>query len=180
MLVVVLVVVLVVQTLRLVVLVLPASLVVRVTPAVLLVVPQTVLVVPHMLLVVLETLTVEPAPAFSGSSFDPKYQEGNSTGVRNTMMQTIATRHPPAIPSNLRLCSSAPRRTAKKNPLSRKKRTMLTELFTRPGYQNGTPADTAAGTAPPDGRHPLTGRRPLTVGTADGVDGRVWAGERPT
>ena len=60
----------------------------------------------------------------------PRWIDGNWTGVRNTMMQTTATRQPPASSSNFLLCSMAPRRTAKKKPLKRKKRTMLTELFT--------------------------------------------------
>jgi hypothetical protein len=107
-------------------------------------------VAPMVLLVVLEAPSVVAVTASSSSSLEPKYQEGSSTGVRNTMMQTTATRQPPATPSNLRLCSIAPRRAAKKNPLSRKKRTMLTELFTNPGYQNAAPADTGRG-----GRHPV-------------------------
>ncbi len=46
------------------------------------------------------------------------------------MMQAMATRHPPASPSNLRLRSVEPSRAARKKPLSRKKRAMLTELLT--------------------------------------------------
>ncbi len=76
------------------------------------------------------------------SSPQPRCHEGSSTGVRNTMMQTTATRQPPAIASNLRLRSIAPRRIARKNPLSRKNKTMLTELFTSSGYQNQTRAGT--------------------------------------
>jgi len=60
----------------------------------------------------------------------PRWIEGSCTGVRNTMMQTTATKQPPASSSNFLLCSMAPRRTARKKPLKRKKRTMLTELFT--------------------------------------------------
>jgi len=57
------------------------------------------------------------------------------TGVRNTMIRTTAARQPAATPSNFRLCSRAPRSTVRNRPLSKKKRTMLTELFTHPGYQ---------------------------------------------
>ncbi len=73
--------------------------------------------------VVVEVVVVGPASR-------PRWNEGNCTGVRNTMMHTTATRQPPASSSNLRLCSMAPRRTARKKPLNRKKRAMLTELCT--------------------------------------------------
>lgn len=45
-------------------------------------------------------------------------------------MQTTATRQPPASKSSFRLCSIAPNKRARKKPLSKKNRTMLTELFT--------------------------------------------------
>jgi len=68
-------------------------------------------------------------------------QDGRSTGVRKTMMQTTAARHAPATPSSLPLCSMAPRRTARKKPLSKKNKAMLTELFTPPAYQKPPRAD---------------------------------------
>jgi hypothetical protein len=60
---------------------------------------------------------------------------GNCTGLTNTMMQAMATRHPPAMARTLRLRSVAPSRAARKKPLSRKNRTMLTELRTPRAYQ---------------------------------------------
>ncbi len=76
------------------------------------------------------------------SSPNPRRREdGNCTGVRKTMTHTTATRQPPAMASSLRLCSNAPSRALRKKPLSKKKRTMLTELFTRPAYQNQPLAD---------------------------------------
>ncbi len=61
--------------------------------------------------------------------------DGSWTGLTNTMMQTRTTRQAPAIPSNLRLRSTAPTKAARKKPLKRKNNTMLTELLTRPAYQ---------------------------------------------
>ena len=61
--------------------------------------------------------------------------DGNWTGLTNTMMQTRTTRQAPAMPSSLRLRSTAPTRAARKKPLKRKNNTMLTELLTRPAYQ---------------------------------------------
>jgi hypothetical protein len=84
-------------------------------------------------LVVLEILSGELVSVSSSSSPSPKYQEGSSTGVRKTMMQTTAAKQPAATPRSLRLCSIAPSRMARKKPLSKKKRTMLTELFTTSG-----------------------------------------------
>ena len=55
---------------------------------------------------------------------------GNWMGFRKMMMQAIATKHPPANASNLRLRSVEPSRAARKKPLSRKNRAMLTELLT--------------------------------------------------
>lgn len=65
----------------------------------------------------------------------PRCQEGSSTGVSKTMMTTIAARHAPAMARSLRLRSRALKRTARKKPLSKKNRAMLTELFTLPAYQ---------------------------------------------
>ena len=103
--------------------------------SVVLVLPVTVggSVVRGAMLVVLEALTGELVSVSSSSSPSPKYQEGSSTGVRKTMMQTTSANQPAATPRSLRLCSIAPSRMARKKPLSKKKRTMLTELFTTSG-----------------------------------------------
>jgi hypothetical protein len=55
---------------------------------------------------------------------------GICTGFTNTMMHAMTTRHAPAAPSSLRLRSMAPMRAARKKPLRRKNRTMLTEFLT--------------------------------------------------
>jgi len=100
-------------------------------------------VVHRVLFVVLVIPAVTLALMVVGlSSSRPKCHEGRSTGVRKTMMQTTATRQPAATASSLRLCSSAANRTARKNPLIKKNRAMLTELLTRPAYQNAAPAGT--------------------------------------
>jgi len=126
---------------------------------VVLVVLLRLIVVPQVLLVVLPGTVVDnPAgpvvgvgtvppsvvllEAFWSSSPNPKRQEGSSTGVRNTMITTTAIRQPAAAPSSLRLCSRVPRRIVRKKPLSKKKRAMLTEFFTSPGYQKRRSADT--------------------------------------
>ena len=83
--------------------------------------------------------------------------DGSCTGVRKTMTQTTATRQPPAIARSLRLCSSAPNSTLRKNPLSKKKRAMLTELFMGPAYQNRPRADSRRGFGP---------QQPPTAGVA--------------
>lgn len=86
---------------------------------------------------------VELVVETSRSSLEPRRQDGgNCTGVRKTMMQTTAARHATATASSLRLRSIAPKRVLKNRPLRSRKRAMLTELFTRPAYQNGTPLDT--------------------------------------
>jgi hypothetical protein len=54
----------------------------------------------------------------------------------------------------LPLCSIAPSRTERKKPLRRKNRAMLTELFTRPGYQNEPPADSRRAEGPRRSRWP--------------------------
>jgi hypothetical protein len=87
-------------------------------------------------------VTVEPTVVSVFPLPDPGLHEGSRTGVKKTMTQTTATRQPPAIASNLRLCSTAPSSTVKKKPLSRKKRIMLMEPFTGTAYQNGTRSDT--------------------------------------
>jgi len=89
-------------------------------------------------------LIVDVTAALPSSPPQPRCQEGHSTGVRNTMMQTTAARQAPDARSSLPLCSMAPRSIDRKNPLRRKKSTMLTELFTAPGYQNGARAGTRA------------------------------------
>jgi len=60
--------------------------------------------------------------------------DGNWMGFTNTMMQASTTRHAPAMPSSLRLRWSAPSRAARKKPLNKKNRMMLTELLTPPAY----------------------------------------------
>jgi hypothetical protein len=80
--------------------------------------------------------------AVSSSSPQPRCQEGHSTGVRKTMMQTTAARQAPEVISSLALCSMAPSKTERKKPLRRKKRAMLTGLFTAPAYQNEPSAET--------------------------------------
>jgi hypothetical protein len=80
---------------------------------------------------------------------EPKLNEGSLTGVRNTITHATATQHAAAMPSSLRLCSSAPRRALKKKPLSKKNRTTLMELFTRPAYQNEAWVDTRMGPSDP-------------------------------
>ena len=102
------------------------------------------------------------------SSPNPRRQDdGSCTGVRKTMMQTTATRQPPAMASSLRLCSSAPSRTDRKKPLSKKKRTMLTELFTRPAYQN------AASRRHPADRHAAPDARRVRPRPLDGLGPRM-------
>jgi hypothetical protein len=56
--------------------------------------------------------------------------DGNWPGLRNTMMQAMATRQPPAMPNSFRLRSVEPSSAAMKNPLNKKNRAMLTELLT--------------------------------------------------
>jgi hypothetical protein len=92
-------------------------------------------------------LVVEPpvvSTAPPSSSFHHT-RLGNCTGVRNTMMHTTATRKPAAIAKSLRLCSMAPSKSDKNKPLRRKNKAMLTELLTRPGYQNPAQAETPHG-----------------------------------
>jgi len=74
--------------------------------------------------------------------------EGSWTGRTNTMMQTRTASRAPATASNRRFRSIEPSRVAKKKPLSRKKRTMLTELFTRTAYQNWRGFDTLVDSTP--------------------------------
>jgi hypothetical protein len=89
---------------------------------------------------------------------NPSRKDGGScTGVRNTMTQTTTTRKAPEIPSNLRLCSMAPKRAVRKKPLSNKNRTMLTELFTRPAYQNEPLPDSRGPTPSGDATVPQGG-----------------------
>jgi len=77
-----------------------------------------------------------PVVAFPSSPPKPRRKDGgNCTGVRKTITQTIPTSRTPASPRNLRLCSSAPRSAVRKKPLSSRKRTMLTEVFTPSAYQ---------------------------------------------
>jgi hypothetical protein len=67
--------------------------------------------------------------------------DGSCTGLTNTMMQAKTTRQAAAMPSSLRLRCSAPSRAARKKPLNRKNRMMLTELLTAPAYQKRLPTD---------------------------------------
>ena len=85
--------------------------------------------------------------------------DGSCTGVRKTMTQTTATRQPPRSPSSLRLCSSAPSRADRKKPLSKKKRTMLTELFTLTSVPKRGPAPTTRSNAAQLGRAAPGGAR---------------------
>ncbi|MBN1631444.1 MAG: hypothetical protein JW990_16925 [Thermoleophilia bacterium] len=61
------------------------------------------------------------------------------------MMHTTAARQAPEATSSFALRSIAPNRMERKNPLRRKKRAMLTGLFTTLGYQNGPSAETWRG-----------------------------------
>jgi hypothetical protein len=83
-------------------------------------------------------VVVEPVaasePGLSSWFHHPRL--GNCTGVKSTIINTTATRQPPATARSLRLCSMAPNKSDKKKPLRRKNRAMLTELLTSPGYQN--------------------------------------------
>ena len=83
--------------------------------------------------------------ASSSSSPQPRCHEGHSTGVRKTMMQTTPARQAPEASSSFALCSMAPSKMERKNPLRRKNRAMLTGLFTAPAYQNGASAETWRG-----------------------------------
>ena len=76
-------------------------------------------------------LVVGLAVGLPSSDPQPRCQDGHSTGVRNTMMHTTAAKQAPDAISSLPLRSSAPNNVERKNPLRRKKRAMLTELFTR-------------------------------------------------
>jgi hypothetical protein len=80
--------------------------------------------------------------AVESSSPQPRCQEGHSTGVRKTMIQTTAARQAPETISSLALCSMAPSKIERKKPLRRKKRAMLTGLFTAPAYQKEPSAET--------------------------------------
>jgi predicted SnoaL-like aldol condensation-catalyzing enzyme len=120
-----------------------------------------------LLVVVLATTCTVVLVVSSSSPPRPKRQEGSSTGVRSTMINTTAAKQPPAAPSNLRLCSSAPRSAVRKKALSKKKRTMLTELFTNPGYQNPASADTGAPAYHQEPPAMETGLPPWPVGHGD-------------
>lgn len=85
------------------------------------------------------TVALTVVLAGSGSSPSPNRQEGNCTGVRNTITHTTATRQSPATPSSLRLRSSVPRSVLKKNPLSKKKSTTPMELFTHHSVSERVP-----------------------------------------
>ncbi len=106
--------------------------------------------VPSVVLVVAKAeLMVEVAAVFRPPFPFPRWKEGSSTGVRKMIMHTTAARQPPEIMRSLRLCSTAPSKRAKKNALIKKKSAMLTELFTRTGYQNRTRIDSVARDGPP-------------------------------
>ena len=92
--------------------------------------------------VVVARAVVAVTGASSSSSPQPRCQEGHSTGVRKTMMQTTPARQAPEAISSFALCSMAPSKMERKNPLRRKNRAMLTGLFTAPAYQTGPSAGT--------------------------------------
>jgi hypothetical protein len=83
-----------------------------------------------VVVVTLATVVLVLNLGFSG------HQVGSLTGVRNTIMHTTPARQAKAMASALPLCCRAANRANKKKALSRKKRAMLTELRTRPAYQN--------------------------------------------